>query len=48
MLIAMVLGTAKNQCWWAGDEARGNFQQELGIVTSEIIESQCAGGKQVL
>lgn len=36
----------KNQCWWAGDEARGNFLKELGIVTSEITESKWGGGKE--
>lgn len=30
----------KNQCWWAGDEVRGNFLEEFWIVTSEIIESK--------
>lgn len=37
----------KNQCWWAGDEARGNFLKEPGIVTSEI-ESKWDEGKETL
>lgn len=36
----------EKQCWWAGDEARGNFLKELGIITSEIIESKCGEGKE--
>lgn len=43
----MVLGTPKNQCCWAGDDARGNFLKNLEIVTSEIIESKWSGGKQI-
>lgn len=42
------VGTPKSQCWWAEDEARGNFLKELGIVPSEIIESKQSGGKKVL
>lgn len=48
MFLLVVLGTAKNQCWWAGHEAIGNFLKELGIVPSDIIGSKCSGGKQVL
>ena len=45
-LLLIALGTRKNQCQWAGDEARENFLKELGIVTSEIIESRWSGEKE--